>query len=154
MLPFRRSQSMHAIEMSHCLDGGKGSVHFRVSQWQDKTLQWWWTEQETCFVSKGRLLLCDIQPSWERGGGNPEGNNKQKQEVSNVSFNESMQKFTFFSIRRRKMSGLISVLGWRGNNKDKAIHCLILCSCYSQLADIYRKARLGWILGNNFWLLG
>lgn len=51
------------------------------------------------------------------------------------------------------MRGIIFVLGWRGNNKEKAIHCLILCSCYSQLSDIYRKVRLGWTLGNNFWLL-
>lgn len=51
------------------------------------------------------------------------------------------------------MRDIIFVLGWRGNDKEKAIHCLILCSCYSQLADIYKKVRLGWILGNNFWLL-
>lgn len=52
------------------------------------------------------------------------------------------------------MKDIIFALGWRGNNKEKTIHCLILCSCYSQLADIYRKVRLSWIFGDNFYLLG
>ena len=113
------------------------------------------------FASKGRSLLHGIQP-WlamlgERAANWWESRGEQQAKAGTLQMSPAMKGCNnLLSLILKGGEWEASLEFWEKEviTKKKAIHRLLLRSCYSRLADIYRKQRLGWILRNNFQLLG
>lgn len=72
----------------------------------------------------------------------------KSRDLANSPTMKGCNNLASFNVKRRRMRGLFDVLG--GYYKKEAIHCFILCSHYSEVADIYRAEKLAWLLRKNF----